>query len=96
MSHPGSESERGKSQSVRSVAWQQIHCDNDPVQIQCTLPVACCSPTFLVISVASAISLHTYIYTYIYICIHILIFACEISRTSLVEVLFDRPQRGQV
>ena len=68
MSHPkGSESERGKSQSVRSVAWQQIHCDNDPVQIQCTLPVACCSPTFLVISVASAISLHTYIYIYKYI-----------------------------
>ena len=63
--------------TVRSVAWQQIHCDNDPVQIQCTLPVACCSPTFLVISVASAISLHTYI-----IYLHIYNYICRYIHTS--------------
>ena len=40
--------------------------------------------------------IHTSTYTNIYICIHILIFTCEISRTSRAEVLFDRPQRGQV
>ena len=49
-------------------------CFFDPVQIQCTRPVACCSPTFLVTSVASAIYHYIHISTYIYIYLHIYIY----------------------